>query len=66
MFLYCFILDNTFVMLKNIALTLFAVVMGMSWIILVKDREIEYNAAKTVHLEESYSIEVEANEEYDL
>jgi len=53
-------------MLKNIALTLFAVVMGMSWIILVKDREIEYNAAKTVHLEESYSIEVEANEEYDL
>ena len=53
-------------MLKNIALTLFAVVMGMSWIILVKDREIEYNAAKTVYLEESYSIEVEANEEYDL
>jgi membrane-associated protease RseP (regulator of RpoE activity) len=32
-------------MLKDIALTLFAVVMGMSWIILVKDKEVEYGIA---------------------
>ncbi|ALH95923.1 hypothetical protein [Acinetobacter equi] len=40
-------------MLKNIALSLFAVVMGMSWIILVKDKEIEYSTTAKIYIENS-------------